>query len=141
MTTASDVMTRDPIRIDANQFVAEAARLMAEHHIGMLPVMRGQRLVGVVTDRDLVLRVLAVGKDPAATTLANVASTWPVTVEPETPLDAVERVVEERRVRRIPVTTDGRLVGVVSQSDIARHAAYACPHLLARGGSGGETAR
>ena len=121
MTTAADVMNPEPIAIDADSSVTAAAQAMAKHQIGMLPVVRDGGVIGVVTDRDLVLRVLGAGLDPASTRVSQVASDWVATVTPETALDQVELVIEERRVRRIPVVSAGKLVGIVSQSDVARH--------------------
>jgi CBS domain-containing protein len=123
-------MNAHPITIAAEGSAAAAAQMMAEHQIGMLPVVRDGGVIGVVTDRDLVLRVLAEGRDAASTRISEVATGWAVTVAPETPLDQVERLIEERRVRRLPVVSAGKLVGVVSQSDIARGAPDASPHLL-----------
>ena len=130
MTTAADVMNPDPIAIAADSSVRAAAQAMAEHQIGMLPVVRDGGVIGIVTDRDLVLRVLAAGLDPATTRISDVASDWVATVTPETALDRVELIIEERRVRRIPVVSSGRLVGIVSQSDVARSSPQASPHMI-----------
>ena len=130
MATAGDVMNRHPVAIHPDGSAADAARMMAVHQIGMLPVVRDGGVIGIVTDRDLVLRVLAAGLDPATTRISDVASDWVATVTPETALDRVELVIEERRVRRIPVVSSGRLVGIVSQSDIARRSPGASPHTL-----------
>ena len=130
MTTAADVMNPEPIAIDADSSVTAAAQAMAKHQIGMLPVVRDGGVIGVVTDRDLVLRVLGAGLDPAGTRVSQVASDWVATVTPETALDQVELLIEERRVRRIPVVSSGKLVGIVSQSDVARHSPKASPHLI-----------
>jgi CBS domain-containing protein len=130
MTTAADVMNAHPITIDAEGSAAAAAQMMAEHQIGLLPVVRDGGVIGVVTDRDLVLRVLAEDRDAASTPISEIATTWVVTVAPETPLAEVERLIEERRVRRLPVVSAGKLVGIVSQSDLARNAPDASPHLL-----------
>lgn len=131
MATAADVMNRHPVAISADGSAADAARLMAEHQIGMLPVVRDGGPIGVVTDRDLVLRVLATGLDPETTRVEQIAtSDWVVQVTPEMPLDQVESLIEERRVRRILVVSAGKLVGIVSQSDVARLSPAASPHAL-----------
>ena len=130
MTTAADVMNPDPISIDAESSVTAAAQKMAEHQIGMLPVVRDGGVIGVVTDRDLVLRVLGPGLNATSTRISEVASDWVVSVAPEMPLDQVELLIEERRVRRIPVVSAGKLVGILSQSDVARKSPNASPHLL-----------
>ena len=130
MTTVADVMNPDPVSIDAASPVTAAAQKMMQHRIGMLPVVRDGAVVGVVTDRDLVLRVLATGRDATGTRVGEVATDWVATVAPETPLERVELLIEERRVRRVPVVSAGRLVGVVSQSDIARVSPQASPHMF-----------
>lgn len=130
MATAADVMNPHPVSIDAESSASAAAQAMAEHHIGWLPVVRDGGPIGVVTDRDLVLRVLAPGRDAATTRVGDVASEWVVEVTPEMPLDQVECVIEEHRVRRLAVVSKGRLVGVVSQSDVARMSPKASPHEL-----------
>ena len=130
MSIAADVMNARPIAIEAQAPAAAAAQAMEEHHVGMLPVVRDGGVIGVVTDRDLVLRVMAAGRDAASTPVADVATVWVVTVTPEMPLDEVERVIEEHRVRRLPVVSAGKLVGVVSQSDVARSCPDASPHRL-----------
>ena len=130
MTTVADVMNPEPVSIDAASPVSAAARMMMEHHIGMLPVVRNGVVVGIVTDRDLVLRVLAADHSATGTLVGEVASDRVVSVAPETPLDELELLIEERRVRRVPVVSEGTLVGVVSQSDIARVSPHASPHML-----------
>ena len=130
MATAGDVMNRNPVAIHADGSAADAARMMAAHQIGMLPVVRDGGVIGVVTDRDLVLRVLATGRDAETTRVEQIATGWVVQVAPEMLLDQVESLIEERRVRRIPVVAAGKLVGIVSQSDIARSSPGASPHTL-----------
>lgn len=128
MTTVADVMNPDPVSIDAASPVTAAAQKMMQHRIGMLPVVRNGAVVAIVTDRDLVLRVLATGRDATGTRVGEIATDWVVTVAPETPLEHVELLIEERRVRRVPVVAAGKLVGVISQSDIARVSPHASPH-------------
>ena len=130
MTTVADIMNPVPVSIDAASPVTAAARKMLEHHIGMLPVVHGGGVVGIVTDRDLVLRVLAEGRNAADTRVGDIATDWVVTVAPETPLEQVELLIEERRVRRMPVVSSGKLVGIVSQSDVARVSPHASPHMF-----------
>ncbi len=131
MQTVLDVMTHPPTCVRGDATVTAAAALMAKRQIGFLPVVDDElRLIGVVTDRDLVLRVLARGLDANTTTVGSVATLAPATVEPATALRDVEQTVEERRVRRLVVLQDGRVLGVVSQSDVARVSPRASAHLL-----------
>ncbi len=116
-----EVMTSNPRTIGADELVAEAAKLMRDEDVGLAPVVEGDRLVGALTDRDIAIRVVAEGKDPASTPVREVASTEVVTVDPEQDLDEALNLMAQHQVRRIPVVEqDGRLVGVVAQADVAR---------------------
>jgi len=88
--------------------------------VGSLPVVHNDRVVGVVTDRDLVVRVIAAGLDPDATHVVEIASDRPVTVEASTGLDEALQLMAEHQVRRLPVVENDRLVGVIAQADVAR---------------------
>jgi len=94
---------------------------MAREDVGPIPVVDGERLVGLVTDRDLVVRVLAQGRDPQVTTVGEVASTDLVTLSPEQDLDEALQLLARHQVRRLPVVEGGKLVGIVAQADVARH--------------------
>ena len=120
MTQIKDVMTQNPTTCEPSTSVMEAARMMASQDVGPLPVVENSRLVGVVTDRDLVLRVLAEGRDPKATTVGEVASKDIVSVAPETTLDEALGLLARHQVRRLPVVEGERLVGIVAQADVAR---------------------
>jgi CBS domain-containing protein len=96
--------------------------MMKDENVGIAPVVEGERLVGALTDRDIVTRVVAEGKDPDSVTAGEAASTQLVTVEPEQDLDAALRMMAGNQVRRLPVVEDGRLVGILAQADVAREA-------------------
>jgi CBS domain-containing protein len=118
-----DVMTSKPCSIDADKTVAYAAKMMRDEDVGLAPIVEGDRLVGTVTDRDIAIRVVAEGRDPEATSVQEIASTDLVTVDPQQDLDEALRLMAKNQVRRLPVVEeDGRLVGVVAQADVARHA-------------------
>jgi CBS domain-containing protein len=117
--TAQDIMTASPRTIASSATVGEAAKLMRDENVGSLPVVHQDRLVGVVTDRDLAVRVVAEGRD-ASTLVVEVASDRPVTVEPTADLDEALQLMAEHQVRRLPVVEGGRLVGVIAQADVAR---------------------
>jgi CBS domain-containing protein len=120
--TVREAMTPSPTTIDANASVVEAARLMASQDVGSLPVVDDASLVGMVTDRDLVLNVLAKDVDPHQTTVASVCTQDPVVVGPEDSLDeALQRMAREQ-VRRLPVVAEERLVGILAQADVSRSA-------------------
>jgi CBS domain-containing protein len=117
-----EAMTPSPTTIAANAPVVEAARLMASQDVGSLPVVDDGALVGMVTDRDLVINVLAKDVDPHSTTVATVCSQDPVVVGPEDSLDeALQRMAREQ-VRRLPVVEKERLVGILAQADVSRSA-------------------
>jgi CBS domain-containing protein len=118
-----EVMTSNPCAIDADKPVAHAAKMMKEENVGLAPVVEGDRLVGTLTDRDIVTRVVAEGKDPQTVTVREVATTDLVTVDPEQDLGEALRLMASNQVRRLPVVEeDGRLVGVIAQADVARQA-------------------
>lgn len=117
-----EAMTPAPTTVEANENVVEAARLMASQDVGSLPVVDDGQLVGMVTDRDLALQVLAKDLDPHKTVVASVCSENPVVVGPEDSLDeALQRMAREQ-VRRLPVVEDRRLVGILAQADVSRAA-------------------
>ena len=119
--TIRDSMTSNPCSIDATQSVAYAARMMRDEDVGVAPIVEGDKLVGVLTDRDVAIRVVAEGRDPESTTVAEVASKDVVTVDPQQELDEALRLMAKHQVRRLPVVEeDGRLVGVLAQADVAR---------------------
>jgi CBS domain-containing protein len=116
-----DAMTANPRAVTSSTSVAEAAQLMKSEDVGSLPVTDGDRLVGMVTDRDIVLRVVAEGKDVQSATVGEVASRELVTIDPQQDLDEALRLMAQHQVRRLPVVEeDGRLVGILAQADVAQ---------------------
>jgi CBS domain-containing protein len=118
-----EIMTSNPLTIDADKSVAEAARMLKDEDVGLAPVVERNKLVGTLTDRDIVLRVVAEGKDPQSTPVRDVVSTNLITIDPRQDLDDALALMARHQVRRLPVVQeDGSLVGVVAQADIARYA-------------------
>jgi CBS domain-containing protein len=115
-----DAMTPGPETIQADRPAAEAAKLMKAADAGMIPVMNNGNLLGTVTDRDIVVRLVAEGKDPQSTPVREIASTDIVTIEPDRDLDEALELMAKHQVRRLPVVEDGRLIGVLAQADVAR---------------------
>jgi CBS domain-containing protein len=116
-----DVMTSNPATVRADAPVVEAARIMRDEDTGIVPVVQDGRLSGTVTDRDIAVRVVAEGRDAESATVHEIASTDLVTVDPQQGLDEALRLMAQHQVRRLPVVEeDGRLVGIVSQADVAR---------------------
>src|SRR5918911_1696680 len=119
--SVKDVMTSNPQTIESSEPVMRAAELMKREDVGIAPVVEGGRLVGTITDRDIVVRVVAEGKDARQVVAREVASTELVTIDPQQDLDEALRLMARHQVRRLPVVEeDGRLVGVVAQADVAQ---------------------
>jgi CBS domain-containing protein len=119
-TSIKDVMTPEVRACEPSATVVEAAKVMAREDIGPVPIVEDGRLVGVVTDRDIVVQVVAAGRDVNSTTVGDIASRDLVTVSPDDNLDDALTLLAERQVRRLPVVEGDRLVGIVAQADIAR---------------------
>ena len=116
-----DVMTSDPCTIDAGKSVAYAAKMMRDEDVGVAPIVESDKLMGMLTDRDIAIRVVAEGKDPELVTVREVASKQVVTIDPQQDLGEALRIMAKHQVRRLPVVEeDGTLVGVVAQADVAR---------------------
>jgi CBS domain-containing protein len=120
MILVRHVMTEAPKSLGPDRTVADAAGLMEQYDVGVIPLAdEGGALVGVVTDRDLVLRVLAKGRDPREVTLGDVATSNVTTITPDMNIAEARDLMSEHRVRRLPVVKDGRLVGILSLGDVA----------------------
>jgi CBS domain-containing protein len=116
-----DVMTSNPCTVDAGQSVAYAAKMMQEEDVGLAPIVEGDKLIGMLTDRDIAIRVVAEGRNPDQVKVADVASKQVVTIDPQQDLQEALRIMGKHQVRRLAVVEeDGKLVGVVAQADIAR---------------------
>jgi CBS domain-containing protein len=124
-------MTSGPTSIASDATAVEAARRMLSEDVGSLPVVEGETLVGMVTDRDLVLQVLAKDLDPNKVLVSDVCTEDPVTVHADESLDVALQRMAKEQVRRLPVVSDGRLVGILAQADVARKAsAESTGHLV-----------
>jgi CBS domain-containing protein/uncharacterized membrane protein YuzA (DUF378 family) len=117
-----DVMTEQPKAVEPSTTVAEAAKLLQSQDVGSLPVVQEGQLVGIVTDRDIVTRVVAEGRDPNSLPVEEIATRSPDTASPEQDLDEALRLMARKQVRRLPVVEDGRLIGILAQADVAEEA-------------------
>jgi CBS domain-containing protein len=116
-----NVMTSNPCSIDADKSVAYAAKMLRDEDVGVAPIVEGDKLIGVLTDRDIAIRVVAEGRSPDQVAVRDVASKQVVTIDPQQDLDEALRIMATHKVRRLPVVEeDGKLVGVVAQADVAR---------------------
>jgi len=112
-------MTRNPVTVEADATVVDAARLMRDRDIGPLVVVGEKGVQGIVTDRDIVVRAVAEGRDPSTVRIAEVCTDDVETVSPDEPISDAVRRMEQRDVRRLPVVEGGRPVGIVSMGDLA----------------------
>lgn len=117
-----DVMTGPVIRVGPEESVAVAARTLNHYNIGALPVCGGDgRLCGLVTDRDLVIRCLASGRNPEYTPVKQVMTRNVVSAQPDMDTQEAARIMGQQQIRRLPVMENGRLCGMVSLGDLANH--------------------
>ena len=115
-----EAMTSNPTTVEPTTTAQEAARTMKSEDVGSLPIVEGDKLVGVITDRDLAIRIIAEGKG-IDTPVAEIASKDVVTIDPQQSLEEAARLMASNQVRRLPVVEeDGRLVGILAQADIAQ---------------------
>ncbi|MGX7828662.1 CBS domain-containing protein [Actinokineospora sp. 24-640] len=121
MTTARELMTPDPVCVDSSSTIREAARKMASSSVGSLPICgEDGKLKGMITDRDIVVKVLAEGKDPMAVHVGELAQGEAVTVGADDDAETVLRTMASHDVRRLPVIDGHTLVGIIAQADVAR---------------------
>ena len=119
-TKVREVMTDNPRCVTPETPVSEAARLMKSEDVGSLPILEGEKVTGVITDRDIVIRAVAEEKDPRGMPVREVASRELVTIRPDEDLSEALKLMASYQVRRLPVVDeDNTLVGVIAQADIA----------------------
>jgi CBS domain-containing protein len=120
--TAREVMTGGAECIGENDTLADAARRLAELDVGAMPICgEDNRLKGMLTDRDIVVKALAQGKDPGSTRAGELAEGKPVTIGADDSVDLALRTMKDHKVRRLPVIDGHDLIGVVSQADLAKN--------------------
>jgi CBS domain-containing protein len=114
-----DVMRASPIVLPSSATVLEAAQVMREEDIGDVIVLEQNRLCGILTDRDIVVRGLAEGRDPAHTRIGDICSREITSVSPDASVSQAVRIIREKAIRRLPVEEDGKVVGILTMGDIA----------------------
>ena len=120
--TARDVMTGDCECVGENDTVLDAAKKMSQLDVGVLPICgEDDRLKGMLTDRDIVLKVLAAGKDPESTKAGELGEGKPVTIGADDSIGEALKTMKDHAVRRLPVIDGHELVGIVSQGDLAKN--------------------
>ncbi|KUF13858.1 CBS domain-containing protein [Streptomyces silvensis] len=122
MTTAADIMHRGAQWIPAHETLDRAAQLMRQLDVGALPISdENERLCGILTDRDIVVGCVAMGHDPAKVTAGDMAKGTPRWVAADADVDAVLDEMQGHQIRRLPVIENKRLVGMISEADLAKH--------------------
>lgn len=123
MTTCREVMTPDPVCCEPSETVTRVAELMRQQDVGSVPVVdshSSRRLVGIVTDRDLVMKVVAGGRDVHEATVSDAMTTSPASCREEDDVNRAVTLMAERQVRRMPIVdASGRLTGIIAQADVA----------------------
>jgi len=114
------LMTTEPVTVEPGATLGEVGTLMKQEDCGSIPVVEGGRLVGIVTDRDIVIRGVAAGTDPKTQRVSTVMSADPVTVGPDDDVSEAEQIMADRQIRRLPVVENGSLVGIIVTAQIAR---------------------
>jgi CBS domain-containing protein len=111
---------REVFSIDPAAAVLDAVRMMADRHVGALLVMQGDKLTGIISERDYARKVILMGRSSADTPVRDIMSTPVLTVQPETTVEKCMQIMTEQRVRHLPVAEGGRVVGMVSIGDLVK---------------------
>ena len=118
-----DIMTKDMVIAEKNDTILDVAKLMRHHNIGCIPVVEdGQKVLGVVTDRDIVMNMARFNSDPSNTLASEIASSIVYKVKPDAEVYQALELMKKQRVRRLPVMEDECLIGMLSLGDVAVHA-------------------
>ncbi|WP_430647405.1 CBS domain-containing protein [Agromyces sp. GXS1127] len=121
MPVARDLMTPDPTCVKEDQTLVEAARMLRDLDVGAMPICgNDDRLKGMLTDRDIVVKCIADGGDPKAVTAGELAEGKPVTIGADDDIREALRMMQEHQIRRLPVIDGHDLVGIIAQADVAR---------------------
>ncbi|MGI6622168.1 MAG: CBS domain-containing protein [Clostridiaceae bacterium] len=114
-----DIMTKDITYINPDSKVVEAAQLMQKHNVGSIPVCDQSGVIGIVTDRDIIVRNIAHGKDPKETPVRDVMTGQVIMASPDMEVDEVAGMMASKQIRRVPVVDNNMIVGMVALGDIA----------------------
>ncbi|WP_102398868.1 CBS domain-containing protein [Haloimpatiens massiliensis] len=114
-----DIMTREVATVNYEDTVERAAQLMQKYNVGSIPVCQGEKVIGIVTDRDIALRSVAKGQNVMRQYVREIMSSNPVTVSSNNDVHEASRIMSERQIRRLPVVENDNLVGMVSIGDLA----------------------
>lgn len=129
---AKDFMTKEVVTIESSESVLDAAKLVTEREVGSLVILQSGRPVGIVTDRDIIVRAVAKDLQLGAVKVSEIMSKPLVTVNPDVPMIEVAKLMDQKSVRRIPVVKGDDIVGIVTSSDMGRASKILAPYLLPR---------
>lgn len=119
-----DLMTHSVAFVNPNTPISEVARLMQKHNVGAIPVCDENGVMGIVTDRDIVVRNIAQGSDPQNTPVRDIMTTQVKAATPDMSAEEVTKIMAENQIRRVPVVENNKLVGIVSLGDVATNMQY-----------------
>ncbi|HEX2924964.1 MAG TPA: CBS domain-containing protein [Ruminiclostridium sp.] len=119
-----DIMTTNVAYVEPNFTISDTAKLMQQHNVGSIPVCDKGSVVGMVTDRDIVVRNIAVGKNPQQTPVSDIMTTKITSVSPDMEMSQVTRMMANSQIRRVPVVDHNNLVGIVALGDVATDAKF-----------------
>ncbi|WP_024834289.1 CBS domain-containing protein [Ruminiclostridium josui] len=119
-----DIMTTNVTYVEPNASIVDTAKLMQQHNVGSIPVCDKGSVVGIVTDRDIVVRNIAVGKNPQQTPVREIMTTGITSVSPDMEMSQVTKMMADSQIRRVPVVDHNNLVGIVALGDVATDAKY-----------------
>jgi CBS domain-containing protein len=114
-----DVMTKDVASVNPDDSVERAAQLMKEYNVGSIPICSGEKVIGIITDRDITLRCVAQGENSKKISVRDVMTSNPVTAAPSMDVHDAARLMSERQIRRLPIVDNNNLVGMVALGDLA----------------------
>lgn len=115
----NNIMTKDIVSLQAEDTVEHAAQLMKEHGVGSLPICNEGKIVGIITDRDIALRSVAMGESIQNQTVRNIMTSNPITVSPNISATEAAEIMSKKQIRRLPVVENKNLVGMASLGDIS----------------------
>lgn len=114
-----DIMTKNVVSVSQDYDIQTVAELMKKHNIGAVPVCLEENVIGIITDRDIVLRAIATGKDTSRLTAKDVMTLNPVIASPDTEVKEAAKLMSSKKIRRLPIVSGDKLVGIVSLGDIS----------------------
>ncbi len=119
-----DIMTTNVTYVEPNASILDTAKLMQQHNVGSIPVCDKGSVVGMVTDRDIVVRNIAIGKNPQQTPVSDIMTTGVTSVSPDMEMSQVTKMMANSQIRRVPVVDQNNLVGIVALGDVATDAKF-----------------